>query len=304
MISEETFTSNSVLIDYVQTSMDDFTAYIVDTMHDEVDNPYTMPHKTTSSKVEWPRFEQGATYFDSISSSHPRWRHHDKRALAHQDTQDHQIVHQAQCQHDLPRPPSRWCPQYTSSFTNLRLTDTFIDTTTQQALRQREHQEQLRRQRIRERKRTKALECLKQEHHEEPKPQDSWWTMAHRTRLSSSRSFSCSNHVDDHERRRQQPQEHGANHEQPTRCPQNEEPRYENVNDNSSRRTTTRAPRLPSHEMSYHDATLSQMVSPIPHATIAKAPTRRSHRHEKHSKAHDCHHQRHHEHPQQAQEQL
>jgi hypothetical protein len=26
--------------------MDDFTAYIVDTMHDEVDNLYTMPHKT------------------------------------------------------------------------------------------------------------------------------------------------------------------------------------------------------------------------------------------------------------------
>jgi hypothetical protein len=73
-------------IDYTQASMDDFTAYIVDTMHDEVDNLYTMPHKTTSSKVEWPRFEQGATYFDLISSSHPRRRHHDKRALAHQDT--------------------------------------------------------------------------------------------------------------------------------------------------------------------------------------------------------------------------
>jgi hypothetical protein len=46
------------------------------------------------------------------------------------------------------------------------------DTTTQQALRQREHQEQLRRQRIHERKRAEALECLQQEHHEEPKPQD------------------------------------------------------------------------------------------------------------------------------------
>jgi hypothetical protein len=63
-------------IDYTQASMDDFTAY----------NLYTMPHKTTSSKVEWPRFEQGATYFDSISSTHPRRCHHDKHALAHQDT--------------------------------------------------------------------------------------------------------------------------------------------------------------------------------------------------------------------------
>jgi hypothetical protein len=52
-------------IEYAQASMDDFT---VDTMHDEVDNIYTMPHETTSSKVEWPRFEQGATYFDLISS--------------------------------------------------------------------------------------------------------------------------------------------------------------------------------------------------------------------------------------------
>jgi hypothetical protein len=163
--------------------------------------------------------------------------------------------------------------------------------TIQQALRQREHQEQLRCQRIRERKRAEALERLKQEHHEEPKPQDSWWTAAHHTRLSSSRSSSRSNHVGDHERRRQQSQEHGANHQQPTRCPRHEEPIYENVNDNSSRRTTTRAPRLPSHEMSYHDATLSPMVSPIPHATTAKAPTRQSHRHEKHSKAHDHHHQ-------------
>jgi hypothetical protein len=89
-------------IDYAQASMDDCTAYTVDTMHDEVDNFYTMPHKTTSSKVEWPRFEQGATYFDSISSSHPRWCHHDKHALAHQDTRDHQIVHQAQ--HDMGWP--------------------------------------------------------------------------------------------------------------------------------------------------------------------------------------------------------
>jgi hypothetical protein len=89
-------------IDYAQASMDDFTAHTFDTMHDEVDNLYTMPHKTTSSKVEWPRFEEGATYFDSISSSHPRRRHQDKRALAYQDTRDHQIVHQAQCQHDLP----------------------------------------------------------------------------------------------------------------------------------------------------------------------------------------------------------
>jgi hypothetical protein len=133
-------------IDYAQASMDDFTAYTVDTMHNEVDNLYTIPHKTTSSTVEWPRFEQGTTYFDSISSSHPRRRHHDKRALAHQDTRDHHIVHQAQCQ---------------------------------QALRQREHQEQLRRQRLRERKRDEACEHLKQEHHKEPKPKDiSWWTSA------------------------------------------------------------------------------------------------------------------------------
>jgi hypothetical protein len=37
-------------IDYAQASMDDFTAYTVDTMHDEVDNLYTMPHKTTPPK--------------------------------------------------------------------------------------------------------------------------------------------------------------------------------------------------------------------------------------------------------------
>jgi hypothetical protein len=189
------------------------TAYTIDTMHDEVDNLYTMPHKTTSSKLEWPRCEQGATYFDSIYSSHPRRRHHDKRALAHQDTRDHQIVHQAQRQHDLPRQPSRQRPQYTSSFTNLRLIDTFTDTTIQQVLRQHEHQEQLHRQRIRERKHAKALERLIQEHHEEPKPQDSWWTAAHRTRLCSSRSSSRSNHVGDYERCCQQPQEHGANHQ-------------------------------------------------------------------------------------------
>jgi hypothetical protein len=40
--------------------------------------------------------------------------------------------------------------------------------------------------------------------------------------LSSSRSSSCSNHVGDHERRCQQPQEHGANHQQFTRCPRHE----------------------------------------------------------------------------------
>jgi hypothetical protein len=106
-------------IDYAQASMDDYTAHTIDTMHDAVDNLYTMPHKTTSSKVEWPRFEQGTTYFDSISSSHQRQCHHDKRPLAHQDTRDHQIVHQAQRQHDLPRQPSRRRPQYTSSFTAL-----------------------------------------------------------------------------------------------------------------------------------------------------------------------------------------
>jgi hypothetical protein len=118
---DDSFDYNMVAhnIDYAQASMDDFTAYTIDTMHDEVDNPYTMPHKTTTSKVEWPRFEQGATYFHSISSSHPRRRHHDKRALAHQDTRNHQIVRQAQRQHDLPRQPSRRHPQYTSSFTNL-----------------------------------------------------------------------------------------------------------------------------------------------------------------------------------------
>jgi hypothetical protein len=119
-------------IDYAQASMDDYTAHTIDTMHDEVDNLYTMPHKTTSSKVEWPRFEQGTTYFDSISSSHQRQCHHDKRPLAHQDTRDHQIVHQAQRQHDLPRQPSRRHPQYTSSFTALRITDMFTDTTIQQ----------------------------------------------------------------------------------------------------------------------------------------------------------------------------
>jgi hypothetical protein len=27
---------------------------------------------------------------------------YDKRVLAHQDTRDHHIVHQAQCQHDVP----------------------------------------------------------------------------------------------------------------------------------------------------------------------------------------------------------
>jgi hypothetical protein len=89
----------------------------------------------------------------------------------------------------------------------------FADTTIQQALRKHEHQEQLCHQHIRERKHAEALECLKQEHHEEPKPQDSWWTTAHRTRLSSSRSSSCSNHVGDHEHRRHQPQgqpQHGA----------------------------------------------------------------------------------------------
>jgi hypothetical protein len=69
--------------DYAQASMDDFTAHTIDTMHDEVDNLYTMPHKTTSSKVEWPRFEQGATYFDSSYPSHLRRPHHNKRALAH-----------------------------------------------------------------------------------------------------------------------------------------------------------------------------------------------------------------------------
>jgi hypothetical protein len=85
-------------IDSAQASMDDFTAHTVDTMHDEVDNLYTMPHKSTSSKVEWPRFEQGATYIDSSPSLHLRQPHHDKRALAHHDTRDHQIAHQAQCQ--------------------------------------------------------------------------------------------------------------------------------------------------------------------------------------------------------------
>jgi hypothetical protein len=90
----------------------------------------------------------------------------------------------AQRQQDLPRQPSRRRPQYTSSFTNLWLTNTFTDTTVQQALRQREHQEQLRRQRIRERKRAEARERLKQVHHEEPKPLDTWCTSAHRTRLS------------------------------------------------------------------------------------------------------------------------
>jgi hypothetical protein len=209
----------------------------------------------------------------------------------------------AQRQQDLPQQPLRRRPQYTSSFTNIWLTDTFTDTTVQQALRQREHQEQLHHQRIHERKRAEARERLKQEHHEEPKPLDTWLTSAHRTRLSSSRSSSCSNHVGDHERHRQQPQEHGANRQQPTWCPRHEEPIYENVIDNSSRKTTTRASTLPSHEMSYHDVMLSPMVSPIPHATTAMAPTRRSHHHEKHSKAHDHHHQRHHEHPQQAQEQ-
>jgi hypothetical protein len=229
--------------------------------------------------------------------------HYDKRPWAHQDTRDHHIVHQAQRQHDLPRQPSRRCPQYCPDSPHLRLIVMSTDTTNQQALRQREHQEQLHRQRIRERKRAEAHERLKQEHHEEPKPQDiSWWTSAQHPRLSSSRSSSCSNHVDDHEHRRQ-PQEHGANHQQPTWCPCHEEPIYENVHDNSSRRTTTRASRLPNYEMSYHDVTLSPMVSPIPHATTAMAPTRWSHRHEKHSKAHDRHHQRHHEHTQEVQEQ-
>jgi hypothetical protein len=166
-------------------------------------------------------------YMSKVSKEHYIHNsfNYDKRALAHQDTRDHHIVHQAQRQHDLP----------------------------------------------------------------------------HRTRLSLSRSSSRSNHVGDHERRRQ-PQEHGANHKQPTWCPCLDEPIYNNVHDNSSRRTTTRAPRLPSHDMSYQDATFSPMVSPIPHDTSAKAPTRQSHRHEKHSKDHDCHHQSHHEHPQQDQE--
>jgi hypothetical protein len=51
----------------------------------------------------------------------------------------------------------------------------------------------------------------------------------------------------------------------------------------------------PSHEMTSHDVNPSPMVSPVPYATTAKAPTSRSHCHEKRSKAHDRHHQGHHE---------
>jgi hypothetical protein len=40
------------------------------------------------SKVDKKRYDNSIDY--------------DKRALAHQDTRDHHIVHQAQCQHDLP----------------------------------------------------------------------------------------------------------------------------------------------------------------------------------------------------------
>jgi hypothetical protein len=74
-------------IDSAHSSMDFPTNHIVDTMQDEVDNRYTMPYKTTTSKVAWPKFAQGATYFDSSSYSHPRLRrHHDKHAYAHHDT--------------------------------------------------------------------------------------------------------------------------------------------------------------------------------------------------------------------------
>jgi hypothetical protein len=102
MVDTEHYINDSFEYDMVEhninstrASMDDFTAHTVDTMHDEVDNLYTMPHLTTSSKVEWPRFEKGATYFDSSYSSHLRWPHHDKNALAHHDTRDHQIAHHA-----------------------------------------------------------------------------------------------------------------------------------------------------------------------------------------------------------------
>jgi hypothetical protein len=135
------------------------------------------------SKVDKKHYiDDNFDYMSKVSKEH-----YDKRPWAHQDTRDHHIVHQAQRQHDLPQQPSRQRPQYCPDSPHLRLIVTSTDTTNQQALRQREHQEQLRRQRIRERKRAEARERLKQEHHEEPKPQDiSWWTSAQRPRLSSS----------------------------------------------------------------------------------------------------------------------